>query len=160
MHQTKTVPSKYAQIKELPPAQFRRLTGIKPTVFAQMLVILRRAEKRMRKRGGYQPKLCLEDRLLLSLEYLREYRTYFHIAQSYGVSESTAQRISRWVEDTLIRDKRLALPGRKALQKSDAQFEVVLVDVAEMPIERPKKDKDSTIPAICSVCRLVVRSGA
>jgi len=114
----------------------------------------------MRKRGGYQPKLCLEDRLLLSLEYLREYRTYFHIAQSYGVSESTAQRISRWVEDTLIRDKRLALPGRKALQKSDAQFEVVLVDVAEMPIERPKKDKDSTIPAICSVCRLVVRSGA
>lgn len=147
MHQTKTAPSKYAQIKELPPAQFRRLTGIKPTVFAQMLAILRRAEKRMRKRGGYQPKLCLEDRLLLSLEYLREYRTYFHIAQSYGVSESTAQRISRWVEETLVRDERFALPGRKALHKSGIEYEVVLVDVAETPIERPKKGSGGITPA-------------
>jgi len=28
--------------------------------------------------------------LLIALEYLRKYRTYFHIAQSYGISESIA----------------------------------------------------------------------
>ncbi|WP_409350577.1 transposase family protein [Wolbachia endosymbiont of Diaphorina citri] len=26
--------------------------------------------------------------MLIALEYLRKYRTYFHIAQSYGISES------------------------------------------------------------------------
>jgi hypothetical protein len=139
--------SKYDKIKDLPPNQFRRLTGIKPTIFARMMVVLRRAEKQTRKRGGFKPKLVLEDRLLLALEYLREYRTYFHIGQSYGVSESTAQRISCWVEDTLIKNKLFSLPGKKALLKSDTVIEVALVDATESPVQRPKKDSASITPA-------------
>ena len=145
-HKTNSL-SKYDHIKDLPPNQFRRLTGVKPTVFAHMLTVLKHEDKHIRRRGGYVPKLSLEDRLLLALEYLREYRTYFHIGQSYGVSESTAQRISRWVEDTLVKDKQFSLPGKKELQKSDVEYEVVLVDVAESPIERPKKDSAGTIQA-------------
>ncbi len=34
------------------------------------------------------PKLSIEDQLLATLEYLREYRTYAHIAASYGIAES------------------------------------------------------------------------
>lgn len=144
---TVTPPSKYDQIKDLSPTQFRRLTGVKPAVFAKMLVILKRSERRIRKHGGKPPKLCREDRLLLTLEYLREYRTFFHIAQSYGVSESTAHYTSRRVEDILIQDKQFALPGKKALLKSDLQFEVVLIDASESPVERPKKDNAATTPA-------------
>jgi len=143
----KTQTSKYDKIKHLPPVQFRRLTGVKPAIFAKMVVVLRRAEKQRRKRGGTPAKLSIEDQLLLALEYLREYRTYFHIGQSYGVSESTAQRISRWVEDTLIKDKQFALPGKKALLKSDMVIEVALVDASESPVERPKKDSAATTPA-------------
>ena len=33
------------------------------------------------------------------------------------------------------------LPGKKALQKSDTEYEVVLIDATETPIERPKKNK-------------------
>jgi len=73
------------------------------------------------------------------LEYIREYRTYFHIATSYGVSESVAYKIVRWVEDTLIKDPVFALPGRKAVLKSDMEYEVLLIDASETPIERPKK---------------------
>ena len=75
----------------------------------------------------------------MALEYIREYRTYFHIATSYGVSESVAYKIVRWVEDTLIKDPVFALPGRKALLKSDVEYEVLLIDASETPIERPKK---------------------
>ena len=73
------------------------------------------------------------------LEYIREYRTYFHIAKSYGVSESAAYKTVRWVEDTLIKHPAFALPGRKALLKSDMEYEVLLVDASETPVERPKK---------------------
>ena len=75
----------------------------------------------------------------MALEYIREYRTDFHIANSYGVSESAAYKAVRWIEDTLIKHPNFALPGRKALLKNDMEFEIVLVDACETPIERPKK---------------------
>ena len=82
------------------------------------------------------------DMLLMTLEYIREYRTYFHISQSYSIRESNAYQTVKWVENTLIKHPNFALPGRKALLKSDMEFEVVLIDASESPIERPKK-KDS-----------------
>ena len=57
-----------------------------------------------RNRGG-QPKLSIEDQLLITLEYWREYRTYFHIAQSWGVHESTICRTVHRVEDDTISRK-------------------------------------------------------
>lgn len=75
----------------------------------------------------------------MALEYLREYRTYFHIAKSYGVSESTAYKCIRWVEEVLLQHPEFALPGRKALLSSDMDYEVVVIDATECPVERPKK---------------------
>jgi acyl-CoA synthetase (AMP-forming)/AMP-acid ligase II len=77
----------------------------------------------------------------MTLMYWREYRTEFHIAQSYGISESAVCRTIQRVEDTLARSGEFRLPGKKALQSSDTVFEVVLVDASEQPIERPKKAK-------------------
>ena len=75
----------------------------------------------------------------MCLEYLREYRTYFHIASSYGISESTCYRNCIWIENVLIKSKEFRLSGKKALLKNDCRFEVVLIDATESPIERPKK---------------------
>lgn len=144
-------PTKYQTLATLSNEQFKRLTGVKRPTFDAMVEILVVAETAKKARGGRVSKLCIEDKLLMTLEYMREYRTYFHVAQNYGVSEGYAFKISRWVEDTLIRDKRFALPGRKELQKSNVQYEVVLVDAAESPVERPKKDKGGTTPARRSV---------
>jgi Helix-turn-helix of DDE superfamily endonuclease len=138
--------SKYDRIKDLSDAEFKRLTGVKRTTFTLMVEDLMEAEIANHAFGGRPSKLSVEDRLLMALEYLREYRTYFHVAKNYGVSEANAFKICRWVEDTLIRDKRFALPGRKELLKSDAEYEVVLVDASESPVERPKKDNAVSTP--------------
>ena len=37
-------------------------------------------------------------------------------------------RIIRWIEDTLVKDGTFSLPGRKALLKSDMEYEVVFID--------------------------------
>jgi len=76
----------------------------------------------------------------MTLEYLREYRTYFHVSQSYGISESSCYKGIKSIEDTLIQHPDFALPGRKALLKSDMDYEVMLIDAAKTPIERPKKN--------------------
>ncbi len=135
---------KYDQIKVLEEEKFRRLTGVKPSTFGKMVGILKAADEVKKARGGRKNKLSLEDQLLMALEYIREYRTYFHISQSYGISESSSYKGIRWIEDTLIKHPDFALPGRKALLKNDTEYEVVLVDASESPIERPKKSKDTT----------------
>ena len=104
--------------------------------------ILSEADKKKKAKGGRKSKLTLEDRLLMALEYIREYRTYFHVSQSYGVSESTCYETIKWIENTLIKHPDFALPGRKVLLKSDMEYELVLIDATETPIERPKKDKN------------------
>jgi hypothetical protein len=130
---------KYEQIRSLPDESFRRLTGVKRQTFEKMVKILVEDDKNKKIKGGRKNKLSLENQLLMALEYIREYRTYFHISKSYGVSESTAYKTVRWVEDTLIKHPDFALPGRKALLRSDMEYEIVLVDASETPIERPKK---------------------
>lgn len=79
----------------------------------------------------------------MALEYIREYRTYFHVGSSYGISESAAYKAIKWIEDTLIKHPGFALPGKKALLKSDLSAEVILIDATETPCERPKKNKNS-----------------
>lgn len=84
---------------------------------------------------------------MAALEYWREYRTYAHIAASYGIAESNIYRSIKWIENVLIKDGTFSLPGKKELLKSDAEYESVLIDATETPIERPQKNKGNTIPA-------------
>ena len=130
----------YQNIKDYPADKFRRLTGVLPTTFALMCDSLRTNSSRR----GRPPFLCLEDRVLMTLMYLREYRTFEHIGETYGVSEATVCRTIRQVESVLIQDKRFHLPGKKALLQSDTVFEVILIDATESPCERPKKNRVST----------------
>lgn len=51
---------------------------------------------------GKPPKLSVEDKVPLCLNYWREYRTLFHVAASYGGAEPTASTIVHHVEFCLI----------------------------------------------------------
>lgn len=133
---------KYDELKQLPPQQFRRLTGVKQETFSEMVSILVAVQNGRYRKAGRRGKLSIEDKLLMALEYLREYRTYFHLGRSYRLSESACYRSCRWVEDTLIKSGKFSLPGKKALLKNDVEYEVILVDASETPIERPKKKYD------------------
>jgi hypothetical protein len=135
--------SKYEELKQVSCEHFRRLTGVKPGTFEKMTAILSKAEdsarQSRRRKAGKRSRMSVEDRLLMALEYLREYRTYFHLGRSYGLSESACYRACRWVEDTLIKSGEFSLPGKKELLKRDVEYEVILIDATESPIERPKK---------------------
>lgn len=146
----------YDDVKALKPQAFKRLCGVQPETFAQMLSLLEQKAQQKRK-PGRPLKLSLPERLLMTLQYWREYRTYFHVGQSWGVNESTAYRIIRAVEDTLIQSGRFSLPGKQTLQAGETQIEAMVIDVTETPCERPEKDsahstlaRKSIIPLRCS----------
>jgi hypothetical protein len=132
---------RFDSINKLKGEAFRRLTGVRRSTFEEMAALLFAAKCRQKAAGGKPNTLCVEDQLLMMLEYWREYRTYFHIGQTYGISESAAYRNIKWCENTLAKSKSFRLPGRKAVAASDRAFDIVLIDATETPIERPKKTK-------------------
>lgn len=130
---------KYQNIQKLSDEKFRRATGVKRDTFALMVAIINNIETKQKAKGGRPHKLSVADRLLMTLEYLREYRTYFHIAQSYGIAESACYKNTSAIENILIKSGQFHLPKRKDIIMSDDPIEIILVDASESPIERPKK---------------------
>lgn len=128
----------YTIAQTLSPEHFKRRFGIHRTTFKQIVKALK-PEWRPTSKPGAKPKLELADRVLVALEYWREYRTYFHIGSSWGVSESTVCRIVHWVEDHLMASGRFRLPGKKQLVQGFGRPTVVVIDVTETPIEHPQQ---------------------
>ena len=89
--------------------------------------------------AGRPSKLNRPEQLLVALQYWQEYRTYFHIAQDWGICEATVCRIIHRVETALMQSGRFRILGKKHLVKGFETPNVVLIDVTETPIERPKK---------------------
>ena len=137
---------RYDALKDFNDEEFRRLTGVMRTTFEKMVNIIKEEELKKKAAGGKPNNLEMEDRVLMALEYMREYRTYFHIGASYGISESSAYRNIKWIEDILIKHPDFGLPGKKALVRTDME-EVLLIDATETACERPKKSKNIIIPA-------------
>jgi hypothetical protein len=138
---------RYETVQKLKDEEFKRSTGVQRSTFEKMLGVVEEGLRTF----GRPPKLSRADQLLMTLMYWREYRTEFHIGLDYGVSEATVCRTIKKVEDALIQSKQFHLPGKKVVQPSDTVIEVVLVDVTEQPIERPKKDNGGITAAKRSV---------
>jgi len=142
---------KYKNIKNYSDVQFRRITGLKRDTFNKAVEILMfkylKEHARNVRRSGRKSTLSIEDKLLATLEYLREYRTFSHIAASYGIAESNIYRTIKWVEDTLIKDGAFSLPGKKALLLSNIEYEFVYIDATETHIERPPKNSGNITAA-------------
>lgn len=125
-------------------AAFKRATGVHKEVFIEMVSIIKCYKEQHRKHPnrGRQAILSVENQLLLVLMYYREYRTQWHIGITYGLSENRVCDIIKEIESILIADNRYHLPSKKELLRTDNNIEVILIDVSESPIERPKKNSD------------------
>jgi len=126
---------RYLEVSEYGEQQFLRLTGVRRSVFESMIEVVQAAQRAF----GRPRKLSVEDQVLLTLCYWREYRSQFHVASSFGVSEATACRTIKAVENVLIQDKRFHVPGKKVLHDGSLDLTVIVVDASEQRVERPKK---------------------
>ncbi len=128
---------KLNKITKLKPKKFKRRFGVEKETYNLLVEIVKKEQKN--KKRGRKNKLTIEEQVLVTLQYLREYRTYFHISEDWGVSESTICRTVHKIENTLIKSGYFSLAGKKELMKENNGIKAVLIDVTETPIERPKK---------------------
>ena len=126
---------KYENLTRFDDVEFKRLAGVPRQLFSKMLSILENAERAKRK-SGRPHSLSLENQLLLTLNYLRSYRTQIELSADFGLAESNVNRTIQKVENALIHSRQFALPKRNQNLTNEG---LVIVDVTESQIERPKK---------------------
>ncbi|WP_298607496.1 transposase family protein [uncultured Thiothrix sp.] len=120
----------------LTDAQFKRVLGISRPLFAELLSYL----QSFQSPRGRPCKLEAEAQLTLSLTYWRDYPSLLTLGTQYGISETSAWRVVRRVEERLMQSGLLSLPKTPSGTGVEKPVQT-LVDVTELPIERPKKTK-------------------
>jgi hypothetical protein len=65
---------KYWQAKKLTQPEFKRLIGVKKTFRVMARTV--KAREQEKKKPGRKPKLIIEDQILMTLQYLREYKPH------------------------------------------------------------------------------------
>ena len=133
---------RYSQVRKLPARKFKRLTGVKRKTF-QLMVRIVKAQEKLKKKPGRPNNLTIENQILLTLQYWREYRTYYHISNDTNIHESNVCRTVKKIENILIKSRKFRLPGKKILLDLSLGEELILMDVMESPIERPNKHQKS-----------------
>ena len=128
----------YTKAQCLSRRKFKRRFGVEKKTFKRMKSAIEEQIPQIKKRGCPW-KLKTEEQILVTLEYWREYRTYFHLATDWGVSESTICRIVHRVENMLMASGKFRLPGKKHLIRGFEKIQVTVMDVTETAIERPKR---------------------
>lgn len=135
----------YEKIEKLADNDFKLITGVTREVFYNMLEVLKQKYIKDHEQGG-QPGLPAEMRLTLSLEYWREYRSFRHMANDHQIAKSIINKAVLWVEDALSESTEFKLKELKERFKPDEEetIKVVLIDVEEQPIERPKYNQENS----------------
>ena len=134
------------KISKLKEEEYQKYFGVKKEVFEKMLEVLNDEYAKKHKKGGRPSVLSVLDKLVVMLQYYREYRTMDNIAFDYNTNKSTIYYAITWAEETLIKNDTFHLPSRKKLLE-DKTIENVVVDATEIETERPQKNKRSTIRA-------------
>jgi hypothetical protein len=97
------------KIKDM--ALFQLLTGVTKTVFMLMLEALTLEYNKIHKTKGGKPNgIDVGLKLVIALEYWREYRTMRHMAFDYNMPVSTLCNCITWVEDVLSKSEAFKIP--------------------------------------------------
>jgi hypothetical protein len=130
------------------PETFRRLTGLTPAVFRQLLADVTPAWERAQARRGQRPGrrrkagagrkfiLPLADRLLMLLVYYRTYVPHTFLGFLFGVDDSTVCRNNRRLEPLLAGLFRI--PERRVELRPEEVRELFF-DGTERPVGRPSR---------------------
>jgi hypothetical protein len=132
---------KYENIKNHKDTSFRQATGVSRSTFDAMLEVIEIAYAEAHKNRGRHRKLSREDMLLMTLEYYKEYRSLECIGASYGLTKANVGKVIKWVEEALIKSGEFSFPGKKKLVQPTIEYEVIVVDTTETPIQRPKNNQ-------------------
>lgn len=146
---------RYTDLQCLSATEFKRLCGVSRDTFADMALSATSTFVTLLSSRWAEQTECgrpvASGARVLARSRRRsgsgEYRSQFHIATSWGLHETTVGRLIRKVEDLQVLCSKFRLPSKRYLYQPAREWKVMMVDVSEMEIERPKKNRNVTTAA-------------
>lgn len=136
------------RIAKMPVSKYKEIFGVDKHIFDRLLRLLNAANVFGRKSGaGRKPRLSVLDKLVITLMYWREYRTYRHIAFDYDVGKSQVGDAVLWVENTIVKSGFCNFKSARELRDNPNKIKIAIADVTEQEIERPKRGRKVGIQA-------------
>ena len=123
---------------------FKRDTGISLENFYEIVLLVKRHIKKLHEKNlnltkGIKSSLSIENRILLTLYYLRHYTTFKNLGDVFKISESYTNKIFHYILNIMVQE--LHVSSSKELLNNN--LDTIVIDVSEQQIERPvKKQKD------------------
>ena len=138
--------SVYNNYKNLDDKKFKEAVGIPKILFETIVPVLAEKVNKLHKGGGRNPSLCIEDLLLMTLKYYREYPTFSSLGLIFGIDKSNAFRWIIKIENMLtnIFENIINIEVKcDDFNKKGKEITVSekLVDVTECTIQRPKNSE-------------------
>lgn len=136
----------YNNYKNLDDKKFKEAVGIPKILFEIIIPMLSEKVKELHKNGGRTPSLCIEDLLLMTLKYYRDYPTFSSLGLIFGINKSN---VFRWVTkiENMLNDifENVINIEIKCIDFNKKGKEITisekLVDVTECTIQRPKNSE-------------------
>ena len=138
--------SVYNNYKNLDDKKFKEAVGIPKILFEIIVPVLSEKVNELHKDGGRIPNLCIEDLLLMTLKYYREYPTFSSLGLTFGIDKSNAFRWIIKIENMLnnIFENIINIEVKcNDFNKKGKEITVSekLVDVTECAIQKPKNSE-------------------
>lgn len=127
------------KIKEYKEKDYLIIFGVKKT-FVKMLEIVDNQYKLDHRTGGRNSFITPQERLEITLKYLRQYVSQRYLAQEYEIAKSCISPIIKWTMKTIIHNSNFSLPNR--VKNISDNSEARIIDVTETKIDRPKKHQE------------------
>lgn len=141
--------SVYNNYQKLDDKKFKEAVGIPRVLFEIIVPILTERINELHNTGGRKPSLCVEDLLLMTLKYYRDYPTFSSLGLSFGIDKANAFRWIHKIENILneifesVINVEIKCIDFNKIGK-EISISEKLVDVTECWIQRPKSSELQT----------------
>lgn len=103
---------RYQNLNRFSDSEFKRLVRLPLPVFQSEMVDVLEKQNHSKENQVRPHTLAIEDQLLLTLNYLRNYSTTLQLAAHYHIAESNVNRTIKKVEMYLTKSRCFTLPKR------------------------------------------------
>ena len=126
-------------VKEYKEEDYRTIFGVEKNTFFEMLKLLTKQYEIDHCRGGRKDGLSVQERLEITLKYLRQYLSQRYLAKEYGIAKSCISPIVKWTLKVLVKSSSFSLPNRVSCIYDNSEDRID--DGTETKIDRPVKDQ-------------------
>ncbi len=125
------------EVKELKAKEYRTMFGIEKDTFDKMVEVVTDEYENIHKKGGRKDGSTPQERVEITLKYLRQYLSQRYLALEYNIAKSCIAPIIKWTTKVLVSNNNFSLP--KKTENISDNSENRIIDATESKIDRPKK---------------------